>query len=175
MQFLKTVRLFVRHFVPEDAQALVKLHSNPDVAEWMGDGEPLSYEQCVQWIQVSLHNYQTKGFGASAVIKRRTGEFIGCCGIVYNTERSEPEIPEIIYSFEPHCWGQGLASELVPAMLDYGLSQCRLKRILATIAVDNLASQRIVEKAGMIFDREEIQMDCDRCSIRLRQIAIVPI
>lgn len=44
-------------------------------------------------------------------------------------------------------------------MLNYGLQRCGLQRILATIAPENLASQRVVEKAGMVFDREEIESD----------------
>lgn len=125
----------------------------------MGDGKPLTHERCVKWIETSMYNYQTKGFGASAVIEKSTNKFIGCCGLVYDPERSEPEIPEIIYSFEPCYWGQGFASEIVPAMLNYGLTQCGLQRILATIAPENLASQRVAEKAGMVFSREEIESD----------------
>ncbi|GJD22718.1 hypothetical protein RIVM261_076740 [Rivularia sp. IAM M-261] len=73
----------------------------------MGDGKPLTYERCVKWIKISIQNYQNKGFGASAVVEKSTGELIGCCGIIYDSERSEPEIPEIIYSFDPKKWGQG--------------------------------------------------------------------
>jgi ribosomal-protein-alanine N-acetyltransferase len=155
LKFLETPRLFVRHFLLEDSAELFRLHSNPKVAQWMGDGQPLTYEQCVKWIEVSLCNYQTKGFGASAVVEKSTNEFVGCCGIVYDPERTNPAIPEIIYSFEPHWWGQGLASELVPALLDYGLTQCGLAQIFATIYPENLASQRVLEKAGMIFERKE--------------------
>lgn len=159
MKLLETSRLIVRHFIPEDAEALFRVHGNLKVAQYMGDGKPLTYELCVKWIEVSMRNYQTKGFGASAVVEKRTGEFIGCCGIVYNLERSEPEIPEIIYSFDPRWWGQGFASEVVPAMLDYGLKHCGLHRILATIVPENTASQRVIEKAGMVFEREEIGSD----------------
>ena len=44
-------------------------------------------------------------------------------------------------------------------MLAYGLKQCGLKRILATIAPENLASVRVAMKAGMVFEREEIEVD----------------
>jgi [ribosomal protein S5]-alanine N-acetyltransferase len=81
---------------------------------------------------------------------------VGCCEIVYDPERINSAIPEIIYSFEPCWWGQGLASELVPALLDYGLTHCGLARIFATIDPENLASQRVLEKAGVVFDRQEI-------------------
>jgi [ribosomal protein S5]-alanine N-acetyltransferase len=156
LKFLETPRLFVRHLVPEDSARLFRLHSNPSVAQWMGDRQPLSYEQCVNWIDLSRCNYQTKSFGASAVVEKSTDEFVGCCGIIYDPERTNPAIPEIIYSFEPCWWGQGLASELVPALLDYGLTHCGLAQILATIDPENLASQRLLEKAGMVFDRQEI-------------------
>jgi [ribosomal protein S5]-alanine N-acetyltransferase len=159
LKFLETSRLLVRYFVPEDAEALFRIHSNPKVAQHMGDGKPLTYERTCKWIETSMQNYQNKGFGASAVVEKSTGELIGCCGIIYDSERSEPEIPEIIYSFDPKKWGQGLATEIVPTMLDYGLQRCGLQRILATIAPENLASQRVVEKAGMVFDREEIESD----------------
>jgi [ribosomal protein S5]-alanine N-acetyltransferase len=122
----------------------------------MGDGQPLTYEQCVKWIDISLYNYQTKGFGASAVVEKSTDKFVGCCGIIYDPERTNPATPEIIYSFEPCYWGQGLASELVPALLDYGLTHCGLAEIFATVYPENLASQRVLEKAGMAIDRQEI-------------------
>lgn len=156
MKILETSRLIVRHFVLEDALALFKIHGNPKVAQHMGDGKPLTYERCIKWIETSIQNYQTKGFGASAVIEKSTKELIGCCGIIYDLERSEAEI---IYSFDPNKWGQGLASEIVPAMLDYGLLRCGLQRIEATIAPENLASKRVVEKAGMVFSHEEIESD----------------
>jgi RimJ/RimL family protein N-acetyltransferase len=38
----------------------------------------------------------------------------------------------------------------------YGVEQCGLPRVMATIAPENLASRRVAEKAGMLFDREEI-------------------
>ncbi|WP_017748352.1 GNAT family N-acetyltransferase [Scytonema hofmannii] len=38
MKILETPRFFVRGFVPEDAEALFRLHGNPKVAQYMGDG-----------------------------------------------------------------------------------------------------------------------------------------
>ncbi len=78
MKFLETPRLLVRHFVPADANALFRVHSNPKVAQYMGDGKPLTYERCVKWIETSMQNYQTRGFGASAVVEKNTGELVGC-------------------------------------------------------------------------------------------------
>ncbi|NMF63336.1 hypothetical protein DP113_10810 [Brasilonema octagenarum UFV-E1] len=90
-----------------------------------------------------------------AIVAKDTGEFIKCCGIIYDPERSEPEI---IYGFGQRWWGARLR-QVVPAMLAYGLKQCGLRRVLATIAPENLASVRVVQEAGMVFDWEEIETD----------------
>lgn len=156
MNLFETTRLLVRHLEATDIDAMFGIFSLPEVTKWMGDGSPLSRELCEKWIEVSQKNYVAKGFGASAVIEKDTGEFIGCSGIVYDSERQEPEI---IYAFHPIAWGKGYASELVPAMLNYGLTQCGLTYILATIAEPNKASAHIVEKAGMKFIAEEPDTD----------------
>lgn len=153
MILFETPRLCVRRLRPDDADALFAVFGDPLVARFVGDGAPLTRAQCEQWIAVSLRNYEAKGFGASAVEFKETGEFAGACGIVYGPGRAEPEI---VYGFGRAWWGRGIAGEVVPAMLRYGVEQCGLPRVMATIAPENLASRRVAEKAGMRFDREEI-------------------
>ena len=159
MHLFETPRLLSRHLTLSDTDAMLVIFSNPDVTKWMGDGTTLSRELCKKWVTVSLRNYETKGYGASAVIEKETGKFIGCCGLIHDPEHPEQQEPEIIYAFHPNFWGKGYASELVPAMLRYGLVECKLPCILATIDSENTVSQRIVEKAGMIFLSKEAESD----------------
>ena len=156
MKLFETDRLFIRHLEINDVDPMFDIFSLPEVTKWMGDGSPLNRELCEKWIEVSQKNYATKGFGASAVIEKDMGHFIGCSGIVYDSERQEPEI---IYAFHPTSWGKGYASELVPAMLNYGLTQCGLTYILATIAEPNKTSAHVVEKAGMKLIAKEPDTD----------------
>lgn len=156
MTLFETQRLLIRHLELTDTDSMFAIFSLPEVTKWMGDGSPLTRELCEKWIEVSQKNYAAKGFGASAVIEKSTHEFIGCSGIVYDSERQEPEI---IYAFQPNAWGKGYASELVPAMLNYGLTQCGLTYILATIAEPNKASAHVIEKAGMQFVAKEPNLD----------------
>lgn len=156
MTLFETQRLLIRHLELTDTDSMFAIFSLPEVTKWMGDGSPLTRELCEKWIEVSQKNYAAKGFGASAVIEKSTHEFIGCSGIVYDSERQEPEI---IYAFQPNAWGKGYASELVPAMLNYGLTQCGLTYILATIAEPNKASAHVIKKAGMQFVAKEPNPD----------------
>lgn len=156
MQLFETTRLLVRQLTPDDTDAMYNIFKLPDVSRYMGDGTTLTRELCEKWITVSLENYRTKGFGASAVIEKDSGEFIGCSGIIYDPERLEPEI---IYAFHPDAWGKGYASELVPGMLSYGMAQHHLVYIQATIDSRHKVSQRIVEKAGMVQITSEEESD----------------
>jgi RimJ/RimL family protein N-acetyltransferase len=138
---------------------MYRIYGNPGVVRWVGDGIPLSRELCQRWIEISITNYQTKGFGASAIIEKLSGNFIGCCGIVYGPGSNRPEI---IYAFEPKFWGKGYGSEVVPAILDYGFEHFQLAEIIATIDPENQASARILLKSGMQFFGEETVEDSSK-------------
>lgn len=150
---LATPRLEVRHFHVDDTEALFTICGDPIVMRWVDDGKPLTRDLCEKWIDISRQNYQTKGYGACAVIERASGAMIGYAGLVHGSTRKEPEI---IYGFVPSVWGRGLASELVPPLLEHGLNACGLSRMIATIDPENVASQRVVERSGMRFEMTEM-------------------
>lgn len=151
-----TARLVVRYLRPADLDALHALCSDPDVMQWVGDGTPLSRTDCERWIAVSQQNYSTRGFGNFAVVNRDTGEFMGYGGIVYAPQSSDAEI---IYALARRHWRKGYATELTSALLDFASQQCGLKKVIATIAPENMVSRRIVERAGMLFQNETLDED----------------
>jgi RimJ/RimL family protein N-acetyltransferase len=58
-------------------------------------------------------------------------------------------------------WGQGLMTEAVAAVTEWALSSPGIKRTWATCDVDNLASARVLEKAGLVkcggFERQIVR------------------
>ena len=46
-------------------------------------------------------------------------------------------------------WGEGIASEAVTAILDFGFNTHKLNRIYATACPENIGSLRVLEKCGM--------------------------
>ena len=83
---------------------------------------------------------------------------IGRCGLVHldNT----PEI-EVGYLFAADCWGKAYATEAARAALDYGFTELDLDRIVAITRPENLASQRVLEKIGMRFERNARYYDME--------------
>jgi ribosomal-protein-alanine N-acetyltransferase len=153
---LQTPRLLVRKFSLADAPALQEICGDKRTMRDVGDGTTLDLARCEEWIRVSLRDYAGKGYGAWAVYVQGVEKMAGYGGIVSAARRADPEI---IYAFQPRWWRQGLAGELIPALLDYGFSQCGLPRLVATVAPDNIASCRAVERAGMHCAGEEIEPD----------------
>lgn len=153
---LQTPRLLVREFSLADAPGLQLICGNRRTMRHVGDGTTLDHARCAEWIRVSLRDYASKGYGAWAVFVHGTEQMAGYGGIVSAARRADPEI---IYALQPQWWRQGLAGELIPALLDHAFSACRLPHLVAVIAPANLASCRAVERAGMHCAGEEIQPD----------------
>lgn len=145
----ETPRLFVRRIGPADVDAMHAVYGDADAMRWVGDGEPLDRAGCEEWVAVTLRNYARRGYGMFAIVERASGQVIGFCGLVHPGGQPEAEIK---YAFRRECWGRGLASEAAPALLNHGASAHGLQHVIATVAPDNAASQRVLEKAGMQKD-----------------------
>lgn len=150
---LTTQRLTVRQFTTADAADLQVICGDRRTMRYVGDGMVLSRARCAQWIGESLADYAARGYGAWALQVEGEASLAGYCGIVTARRRADPEI---IYALRLSLWGRGLASELVPALLAYGFGNCGLPRLVATVRPENLASVRVLEKAGMNCAGEEL-------------------
>ena len=97
-----------------------------------------------------------------ALVERETGAVVGFCGLVHFGGRADPEIK---YALLRTVWGRGLATEAARALLGYGAADHGLKMIIATVAPDNHASQRVLAKAGM--ERGALRHDEDGSDTQL--------
>lgn len=151
-----TPRLIGRHLQATDVDALAEVYGDADAMRWVGDGEPLTREQCVEWVTVSERNYRTRGYGMSALIERESDEIVGFCGLVHPGGQVDAELK---YAFKRDHWGRGLATEAATAMLMYAQESLGLRHAIATTAPENLASQRVLIKAGMQAAPQRIEPD----------------
>lgn len=148
MLIFSTERLDVRRLQSSDAAGMYAIYGDAETVRWVDDGTPLPLSDCERWIDVSLTNYETRGYGMSAVVERATGDMIGCCGLVHPGGQARAEIK---YAIRRNQWGRGFAGEVVPAMLDYGFREFRLAEIIATVDPENVGSVHILKKCGMIY------------------------
>jgi ribosomal-protein-alanine N-acetyltransferase len=58
---------------------------------------------------------------------------------------------DVAYRLLPAYWGRGLATEAAIASVRFGLDNLGLKRIIGLVMPENVASVRVLEKAGLCY------------------------
>jgi [ribosomal protein S5]-alanine N-acetyltransferase len=146
---LETDRLLVREYVEEDAEAFFKLNTDPQVLRFVPDKALQSVEQARQMlIDHPIADYRKYGVGRGACILKSTGEQIGFAGLKYLEELGGVDVA---YRLTPAHWGQGLATEAAIASVRYGFADLGLKKIIGLVMPANIASVRVLEKAGLRY------------------------
>ncbi|MCA0445479.1 MAG: GNAT family N-acetyltransferase [Bacteroidetes bacterium] len=145
MLILKTERLDLREFTPDDAIHLFNLNSDPEVVKYTGDGPYSSIEEARTFLE-GYTCYFDYGMGRWAVIHRETGAWLGWCGLKFHPETGEVDIG---FRFFREHWGKGYATESAKACLDYGFETLGLFQISGRALVDNLASIKVLVKIGL--------------------------
>jgi RimJ/RimL family protein N-acetyltransferase len=142
----ETERLLVRRWRDSDVPALLAVYGDADAMRWVGDGRALTQSECIQWLAVTRRNYEQRRYGMFAIEDRSTRGTIGFCGIVHPGGQPQPEVK---YALLRSHWGKGYATEAVTGLIAYGARAHCLTFIMATAAPQNLASHRVLLKAGM--------------------------
>ncbi|HEY6252634.1 MAG TPA: GNAT family N-acetyltransferase [Candidatus Angelobacter sp.] len=146
----ETSRLFLRHFTMDDLEALVAMHSDPEVSRFLGGVKTpeQSRERLLEWIA----EYQQYGFSKWAVVLRTTGELVGRCGLSLEEVEGASEW-ELGWTFARAHWGHGYATEAAAAARDHSFSKLGLQRLISLIRPGNFASIRVAERLGMTYQR----------------------
>jgi ribosomal-protein-alanine N-acetyltransferase len=108
-----------------------------------------------------IEHWNKHGYGWWAVDIGQEKVFIGWAGLQYLPETDETEIA---YLLDSSYWGKGLGTEAARAGVQYGFKQLGLDQIVAIVHPENIASQRVAQKAGLVFTNESVYfgMDCFR-------------
>ena len=117
---------------------------HPLVARWIG---PHARSDVVREIEQQVEHQASLGYSLWAVEERASGRFIGDCGL-QPLEHHGPEI-ELGYDLHPDAWGRGLATEGARAVMQQAFGPLDLERVVAVVKPDHVASQRVLEKAGL--------------------------
>jgi [ribosomal protein S5]-alanine N-acetyltransferase len=148
---LTTERLILRHLDADDAPMILRLLNEESFLRNIGDRGVRSLEDARAYIQSGpVASYQQFGFGLNRVALRDDGPGIGICGLL---QRPYLDHPDIGFALLPEYWSRGYAREAALAVLDDGRTRLGLRTILATTALENPESIRLLLQIGFRFDR----------------------
>ena len=146
---LTTARLLLRELTWADLDNIHTLHSYPAVAEFNTIGIPKDQEATQEVMRGAIED-QTKNLRtqyAWAVRTKQDDTFVGEAGMSLYAPRYR--CGNIFYNLMPACWGQGYATEVARAVVQFGFDTLHLHRVEAGAATENVASVRVLEKIGM--------------------------
>ncbi|MEU9082977.1 GNAT family N-acetyltransferase [Streptomyces sp. NPDC048357] len=146
---LRTERLLLDPYVPEDEERFVALFQDTRVSRWMGDGPTTEAEDRALFGRVFTKVYAEDLFDVWAV--RRGGELIGHAEI---KRTDEVDGHEIIYALAPGAWGSGLGTEIAEAIVAYAFATLGLTEVHATVAAANTASLSLLNRIGFTHVRD---------------------
>lgn len=148
---IETERLIMRELIPEDAEGMYILDSDPEVHRYVGNKPVTSIAQCREVIAFIREQYKTNGVGRLAVIDRHTADFVGWSGVKLfkDTVNGHKDFYEIGYRFIKAHWGKGYATESAKAILKHSFATLPTDEIFAMTDVDNQQSRKVLEKIGL--------------------------
>ncbi|HTR21082.1 MAG TPA: GNAT family N-acetyltransferase [Gemmatimonadales bacterium] len=158
-----TARLRAERLTPEHLSEIRRMHRDPAVMRHLGgvrdDAETAVY------LARNLQHWADYGFGLWILRERGGGEPIGRAVLRHLLVDAVDEI-EVGYAFYQPFWGQGLATEVTLACLALGRRELTRTSFVAVTRPSNLASQRVLQKAGLAYEREVIHGGEPHCLFR---------
>ncbi|CAN5853273.1 GNAT family N-acetyltransferase [soil metagenome] len=151
---IETPRMTLRPFQTTDAPVLFTWVSDPEVMRFMPTATGLdhSLEQTVARVARYMSYQELYNFSRWLIFDRASGAAIGDAGLLKMTGTDEIELG---YRFAKPWWGQGRATEVAAAWLDYAFNTLNIPSIIAFAEPENRASIRVMEKLGMHFLRHD--------------------
>ena len=150
---LQTERLIVRTWSPDDEEVGYRIWSDPEVMRYIGTGQPKNLEETRAWIGRTSAHQEAHGFGFWAVVEKKSSRLLGNCGMGYQRDGGLPL--EFGYTLARSHWGRGYATEAAAACVRYAFDNLRFPQLSARVDSRNVASQRVLEKIGFVYEREE--------------------
>ena len=147
-----TDRLRLRPLERGDAARLFEIYGDAETMRLVGrTGRPVANLEATQRAVDAIRRHgELHGFGLWAVGELDGSPLVGVAGLAW-VEGHGPEV-EAAYILRRDRWGRGFATEALRTVLRLGHDELGLDRIVALAYLENDASRRVMEKAGMLAD-----------------------
>lgn len=147
---IETDRLILRQWCEEDAEALYRYASDPDIGPIAGWPPHTSVENSREVIRTVFAAPETY-----AVVLKETGEPVGSCGIMFSNSLHSANMKdgeaEIGYWIGKSYWGQGFIPEAVKVLLSRCFRELNLRAVWCGYYDGNTKSKRVCEKCGFYY------------------------
>jgi [ribosomal protein S5]-alanine N-acetyltransferase len=147
---METERLLLRKITMADMADIYEYGSDPLVSRYVGWPTHESMEDTQEFASHIIQQYEKESIGFWGIELKENRKLIGTIDFV--SWQPKHKTAEIGYVISPDYWGKGYTSEAVKKVFSFGFIDMDLVRIQARCFLENIGSQRVMEKAGMTFE-----------------------
>jgi ribosomal-protein-alanine N-acetyltransferase len=167
---IESERLIFRRIEQADFEFFARIHADPMVARFLGNGRARSIQETHVLLETIYETYRSLELGPLAVLRKSDGVLIGRCGLsdmaleVNTASGTLPRVwyqrsqlpsdtnvifeQELGYTFDRNYWGQGYGGEAAARVFQYAFSTMPFRRIVSVIHPDNTPSIKIANRCG---------------------------
>lgn len=134
---------------PDDFEAVEAAREHPETREWVNGLPEADGEAFVRF----LEDGRRAGQLVYHVIVGSDDDYLGEIILFVRAEQAaELGIGEIAYVIAPAARGRGIAGKAVRLLSEWAFEQLGLERLQLSIHPENIASRRVAEKSGYLYE-----------------------
>jgi [ribosomal protein S5]-alanine N-acetyltransferase len=147
---VKTKNLILRRMQGSDSQAIFKILADDEVTRYYDDDAFTDISQASDQIIAWENGFNNKRCIRWGITRKADHDIIGTCGYYgFHTWHMRASIG---YELARPFWRQGIMTEALTNLIDFGFREMGLNRIDALVMPENSASIRLLEKLGFHND-----------------------
>jgi len=142
---IETERLILRRLRYEDAEEIFYTYaSKPEATRYVSWPTHTSIENTRQFLEFAFAGWEEGSNYSFGIRLKSNNRLVGSCGCTHESGNLQ-----FGYIFGPLHWGQGYATETATTLLTLLKSLPGVKRVGSFVDAENVASIRVLKKAGM--------------------------
>jgi [ribosomal protein S5]-alanine N-acetyltransferase len=142
---LETARLRLRKPLLKDAEVIFRGYArDAEVTRYVSWRFHCTVEETREFLRACLAAWEERKSFQWAIIRKEDRQLVGM--ISARVDGHKWELGYVLA--RPH-WGRGYMTEVVRSLIEWALKQPEIYRVWAVCDIANLASARVMEKAGM--------------------------
>lgn len=136
--------ILLRPWTLGDVERVAEICADPEIPRWTTVPSPYRREHAESWIERTIRDWDDrKGEASFAIVDAAAGLVIGAIGLRFTDARGS-----VGYWVAREARGCGVATRAVEIIRDWAFVELGLPQLELVTDPDNVASQRIAEKAG---------------------------
>jgi len=147
---LTTDRLVIRDHIGPDISDLHSLLSDPVAMRFIPDLFSTSLSDSEENLRVAIEEAASGNRSKYFFAITKEEKYIGEIGFTILENTHAFSVAELGYFIKPEFWGKGYVTEAARAVLDFAFDVVGVTKIITGCNAKNIASERIMNKLGMI-------------------------